>query len=279
MVIDAILLTAGLLVLLGVAVCWLRDGQWRNPLARTPHPSGTVTIVEVAFVILAWGLLASLLVPIFQNALTEQNAGRERPTPVIHAVLAGDGIAKLVGAALGLWCLWRVAPGAPAARRVSLPIGLCWVIGGVLVARLLTTTQLNMQMAAWQLLVPDAAVPPHPILDAMSDPASPLWERIHLWIHAVGVAPIVEEVFFRGVLLSALVGMIGRGWPAILIAAVPFGLVHLSVAVAVLPMVTLAVLLGFIQLRTGSLSVCIAIHVLFNGWTMVAAALMRSAGD
>lgn len=78
---------------------------------------------------------------------------------------------------------------------------------------------------------------------------------------AVG-APLVEEIIFRGMLLSILVRSLSR-WPAILISAAIFSAVHLldPNAIAVIPgLFLLGVVLGWVALRRGNLSLAIAMH-------------------
>ena len=78
---------------------------------------------------------------------------------------------------------------------------------------------------------------------------------------AVG-APVVEELFFRGLLQRSLVRRYGPG-PGIGVTAVLFGLTHFDLAV--LPGITLfGVVLGVLAHRHGRLGPAIAAHVAFN---------------
>ena len=87
------------------------------------------------------------------------------------------------------------------------------------------------------------------------------------------VAPVIEELFFRGVVqsrLRAAGGVIGRPWVAIGVTAVCFGLAHLltaSVAHAAL-VIAPAVVIGWTYERTRSIGLCIALHSAANTvWT------------
>ncbi|MFV2001189.1 MAG: lysostaphin resistance A-like protein [Acidimicrobiia bacterium] len=78
---------------------------------------------------------------------------------------------------------------------------------------------------------------------------------------AVG-APLIEEIIFRGMLLAALARRLSR-WPAILLSAAIFASVHLldPNAVAVIPgLFLLGVALAWAAMRTGNLSLPIALH-------------------
>lgn len=83
-----------------------------------------------------------------------------------------------------------------------------------------------------------------------------------LAVAAVLVAPVVEEMFFRGLLYGTLKRHVR---PAFAMAAVGvlFGLVHPPVA-AQIPMCIFGALLCYIYEKTGRLVVPIAIHLLFN---------------
>lgn len=90
-----------------------------------------------------------------------------------------------------------------------------------------------------------------------------------LAIGAVLVAPVVEEVLFRGLLLRALLRRLPP-WVAVVVSGGVFGAVHLGGASGLLAVATVVGLTGFgmllaVQaLRTGSLSRPILTHVGFN---------------
>jgi uncharacterized protein len=79
------------------------------------------------------------------------------------------------------------------------------------------------------------------------------------------VAPLCEEIFFRGFLYRILRGRLGL-WPAVVINGSLFGAVHLTsggpLAVAVIA--PLGFLLCLVYERSGSLYPCIALHALNN---------------
>jgi membrane protease YdiL (CAAX protease family) len=85
---------------------------------------------------------------------------------------------------------------------------------------------------------------------------------VQIAVSAVLVAPVVEEVFFRGFLYGAIKR---RVRPVIAMAAVGvmFGLVHPPLATQI-PMCIFGGLLCYVYEKTGRLTVPIAIHFLFN---------------
>jgi uncharacterized protein len=90
---------------------------------------------------------------------------------------------------------------------------------------------------------------------------------------AVG-APLVEELFFRGLLLRSLQRHM-RDWKAVLLSAVVFGIAHgsaLPVDAVVLTMISLTVfgaILALLAIRTGRLGPSIVAHSVFNFFTLL----------
>lgn len=93
-------------------------------------------------------------------------------------------------------------------------------------------------------------------------------------VAAVIVAPLAEEVVFRGYLYPAakrFCGPVG----AILFSSLVFAAAHGNV-VALLPLFTLAVILCVLYELTGSIWACISVHFLFNAATVSIQLLARS---
>jgi membrane protease YdiL (CAAX protease family) len=100
--------------------------------------------------------------------------------------------------------------------------------------------------------------------EATSDPPA----MALLLLSAVVAAPLLEETVFRGLVQSELLSMLGssRRSLVIVIASVLFMAVHIPVAQwQTWPgLFTLALVLGWLYERYGSLAVCIAVHMVFN---------------
>ena len=90
-------------------------------------------------------------------------------------------------------------------------------------------------------------------------------------ILAVVMAPLFEEIFFRGFLFRGFSILVGLGDGACVSAAV-FGIAHLQLDVFV-PLFALGLALAWVYKRTGSLWTSIAFHALFNGLSVLAWAL------
>ena len=100
--------------------------------------------------------------------------------------------------------------------------------------------------------------------------ATPGWRIWVLALCVAGLTPIAEELFFRGIVQSRLVGRVGS-LGAVLIASTLFGLAHLQL-VQLLPLIALGAVFGVLALRFRRLGPAIVAHAVFNGLTVVALA-------
>lgn len=84
---------------------------------------------------------------------------------------------------------------------------------------------------------------------------------------AVIMAPVIEEVLFRGLVFKSLL----RGMPlipALILQACIFGLMHGQI-IWICYATVIGIVLGVIKTRYGSLYPCILFHFVFNGWSFV----------
>jgi membrane protease YdiL (CAAX protease family) len=88
---------------------------------------------------------------------------------------------------------------------------------------------------------------------------------------AVVMAPLFEEVVFRGFLFRGFANSWGWVWGAVVSSAI-FGIAHLQLDVFV-PLAALGFALAWVYRRTGSLWTCIAMHAIFNAVAVLAWAL------
>lgn len=93
------------------------------------------------------------------------------------------------------------------------------------------------------------------------------------------VAPLAEELFFRGFVFGVVREKIGVAGGAI-VSAVVFGLVHItgSPIKTVGVLIILGVLLCLLYVQTGSLLPCIALHALNNGLSFALTTDVPAAG-
>jgi len=88
-----------------------------------------------------------------------------------------------------------------------------------------------------------------------------------LFVAVAVIAPILEELLFRGLLQTALIKYL-PAWSAIMGAAVVFALVHGQVY-AFPALVTMGTVFGVLYYKTGSLRVTILAHALNNAAALV----------
>jgi membrane protease YdiL (CAAX protease family) len=116
---------------------------------------------------------------------------------------------------------------------------------------------------------PDVSGTAQELLDQAKGPAT-----IGLFLSVAVGAPLVEELFFRGLLLRSLQRWVHNGL-AIFFSAVVFGVAHgstLPVEAVVLVMISLTVfgaVLAMLAIRTGRLGPSIVAHSAFNLWTLL----------
>ncbi|MFM8334596.1 MAG: aldehyde dehydrogenase family protein, partial [Opitutaceae bacterium] len=170
---------------------------------------------------------------------------------------------KLLGTALvAAWALRRNGESWPDAGRpefapAHLALALLPVVAGITVFLSELDNVMRAVLPAFLLEQLDFA----PDLDALVNTS---WQGPVL---AVVVAPLTEELVFRGLILR---GLLGRWRPAAAIigSAVLFAATHLNPAQAPVAML-LGLVLGWAYVRTRSLGLCIAGHALNNAATYV----------
>ena len=100
--------------------------------------------------------------------------------------------------------------------------------------------------------------------------------KIAFLLFAVFIAPIVEEVLFRGILLPLLARTIGPG-PALALTSLSFAAIHADIG-SLPALALLAVALSLAFARTRSLCVPIAMHMLFNGINLLLLFVLMHTG-
>jgi membrane protease YdiL (CAAX protease family) len=99
------------------------------------------------------------------------------------------------------------------------------------------------------------------------------------WLLLVGgaiVAPVVEEIFFRGFVFAGLRGRYGWRWAALISSAL-FALIH-AVPTAILPIFILGYVFAYLYQRSGSIWPAILMHAATNSLALGAAYYMASQG-
>jgi membrane protease YdiL (CAAX protease family) len=194
----------------------------------------------------------------------------------------GDDTLDLVGRAVSQLAFWVGLVGAPllASRRKG--TGSLAADFGFRLERGDVARGVGAGILAQLVLVPIVALLLRPLLGDpdVEGPVQDLVERargaafVGLLAFVVLGAAVVEELFFRGLLLRALQRRMGTA-PAVVVAAVLFGLSHLQdltpegLALVMVSLTALGGLFGWLAVRYGRLGPAIVAHATFNAWTLL----------
>ena len=185
-----------------------------------------------------------------------------------HADLgpAGDNVVKTLACFLVLWDelrrhripwrtlgAWRVEPITLFAPFFLLVLGVVTLISDV---------------GNW---LKAALPPPAWITQALSQLYDLAAHPVSGPLALVVIAPLTEELIFRGLILRGLLARTSP-WRAIVISALLFALIHLNPWQFTTAFVA-GLVLGWAYFRTGSLSLCMAGHALNNGLSLLAPGL------
>ncbi len=104
-------------------------------------------------------------------------------------------------------------------------------------------------------------------------PLDTRFDYILLLLLAVVIGPIVEELLFRWFITHTLAS--NWAWSGVVVAAVLFAVAHMERGV-VLNLIVLALFLGYIYRKTGSLRYSLLFHMGINGLAVVAVILANT---
>ena len=124
---------------------------------------------------------------------------------------------------------------------------------------------------AWQLFLKtfysmgvDFTASPQALVEIIVE-TNDRWPVLLMGVLAIFIAPITEEIIFRGILYRYFKSRIQPG-PALLLSSLLFACMHFNL-LSFLPLFIFGILLGRNYERTGSIKVPIVIHALFNANT------------
>src|SRR5215210_7393678 len=182
------------------------------------------------------------------------------PGLVISATLIQD--VALIAAALIFASMWArgLTPASFGLRRVPLGPAAGWTVLAFIAFWILTAIYVSL------VGQPDQQELTRDLREEASVSA-----LVGYGVLLAFVAPLAEEVFFRGFVFGVLREKIGMAWGA-LATGVVFGAVHVagSPIETVGVLIILGVLLCLLFVRTGSLLPCIALHAINNAISFAA---------
>lgn len=273
-IMDIVLALAGIAALLTAILIWWRSGH-QDPLRGSPIRLNRLTPLwlwfGVAGQLLCWTIAGWLASVTFRDHSSTAQDPRSMlfsgsVTQVLLALMS-LGIAKLT-----FMQGWR---GFGIGRR-SPGSDLVWALAGWLVAMGFCSLAYWATVGIWRRLRPDFAPPDHIVVTTLADPDTSTAVRALAFAGALVLAPISEELFFRGIiqtgvqkLLFARWGSYWHRWVAIAVTATLFGAMHTTTPQQVPALIVLAIILGYLYERSGSLGLPILVHMFFNGKTLV----------
>ncbi len=175
---------------------------------------------------------------------------------MLAAMVVGEGAMPLSAwlfSAFKYRCGWRALGFRSFNVRKSLILTAVVVLVGLLVGFL------------WDMLLtslgvdPPSAVPPELTQTGLGFAI--------VAVLAVVVAPVAEETFFRGFILSGIGKRFGYAW-GIVVSALLFSIAHMQLG-AFLPIFILGILLAWLYVKTGSIWPCILTHFAYNSIAML----------
>jgi membrane protease YdiL (CAAX protease family) len=196
-------------------------------------------------------------------------------------MVVGKNLAVAVALLLGMitpalsFVLWfSPAPGRTLRLRNISPAPAAWIAGASLSFTLLVSGSFEL-LLRW-VNIPEniiRLVEREEILFREVFQLDSALDLITVGFILVIVAPLAEELLFRGILQGSLERSIGN-WPGILIASLAFGLLHGQLRL--LPVGTLGLLMGYMVMRTNALPAGILAHGVNNFTVLLLSLLFQS---
>ncbi|HUU85553.1 MAG TPA: type II CAAX endopeptidase family protein [Phycisphaerae bacterium] len=258
---DEVIWWAGVVVVAVMVAVWLVRSR-RDPLAQAPPRPNRLQPEHVIALMIAFFVCVVLLQA--AAGLVATDGGLKLTAGNLAQMLGGIAClvmgARLFDGGLGRFVLGRGGVAGRIAEGVVLAVAALTVCGVVY-----TTSEWVIHLVA-----PTRILPEHSVIDALRTGAEPAWP---LWLGAALVAPVAEELFFRGLAQTLIRKLTNRPWFAVVLTAVAFGLAHAQQPQVIPTIAALGVILGVSYERSGSLVAPITVHVLFNSKTLIWEAL------
>jgi membrane protease YdiL (CAAX protease family) len=274
-VLDDVLVAAGAVVLLAAVVRHVRQG-WRNPLRGSPLRTNVLSPAWVWLALMAY-IFSSVLAGLLARAYNPRDALPE-DIELWQNILTGNLMQVFVVLAV----LWIARYTFLSGLRGfglhvrSWPRDVLGTLAGWLAATCLCL--LVAWTTEWLIhrFAPRFEMPAHNVFVALRQTATPVFIRVVAVGGAIILAPLGEELLFRGILqtsirklIPARSGSLRHRWAAIAITAVLFGAMHYATPQFVPALTVFGLVLGYLYERTGSLWIPVLVHMLFNGKTLL----------
>lgn len=243
----------------------------RDPRSVSPLAAVTLTVVAVA-----------LTYALFQGAVALQSLARGLSWELARERVTRDalGLALVQAGAFALVLFGAVRLHARVDEPLRETLGLRAVPFHTALLALFAGAALQLPLAELSNLVHVFAPMPADLMQQQQrllDASSPL-VALTAFVSFVVVAPVTEELLFRGIILRG--ARVSSGTlPALGLSSALFALSHLGAVSAIVYALVAGLVLGAVALRTGSTLVAIALHAGVNAVpVLLPARLVRIAG-
>ncbi len=264
---NQITLAVGLLLLAVGGVRVLRQRQWSDAITLPPCDLEGLQGLDAALVAWLFMFLPTVVVSVLGSldvtALTGDVPEAQRKAVVSALAIAISGTINLcaiifIGRAkikggLRSWGL----TGQPLVRQAGWALLIVFMICPLLFGLMYLVIMVYGLVSGTQL-------PEHEALTILRAPSTPMWLIVMTVVNAVVIAPLVEELVLRGVLLPVVAKGLRSSWQGIVVTALLFGMIHYSVPQTVPSLTLFGIILGYAYAKSGSLVLPILIHAIFN---------------
>lgn len=237
-------------VIFSIAALFILRRSW--DLDRFTRPFATMLLC----------LYLGLTLAAFVQYYVSKPTGEAATLRTVVATLSFQGVALVF--------IWRFVREHQMGWCDSFGFSVNWKMAlllGVVVAGIALPVSQGLQMASAEIMSRLSVKPEmQPAMQALKNTVT--WmDRVALGIAAIGLAPVAEEMLFRGILYPA-VKQAGYPRAALWVTSLLFAAVHWNV-VTFAPLLLLAIVLTLLYEKTNNLLAPIAAHSLFNAMNFV----------
>ncbi len=251
--------------LCGIGICvlliWLGHGAIKPAkfkLSNSPGRANNLTPLHIIAIFGVW-----LLMPVGIVSLLALHVKLELPQIAIIAGVIMQLAALFGGLVMATYCFDGGAVrgmGFTARRWINDSIRSV-----IALLAILPVCMLLLLVTVWVILQVDPELlARHEFLKILTNPEIPTFWRAMVIPTAVLLAPLGEEVIFRGLLQSMFRRYFRRPWVAIVLTSILFSAMHMAVLESLPALFALSLVIGYSYERTGRLYSPIMIHMLFN---------------
>lgn len=266
----------GLLIGGGCLLAWtvhlLVSGRRRDPLGVTGIPTRIERDPGMAVMLVLVPILVYVFAATLIFAPLARLGGADLDAPPLslerQLFVIADAAAKSVTAIVLVVIYWRSNLRERDPLRRPWSRRTLWAVGAALAGVTLAALQLMLMEQLWRWL--DQPIRVHDSIEVLAKfHELPAWLGAFTLLNVTVVAPVAEELLFRGVLLTLIWQATGRPWVAIVLTGVLFGPLHGDYPVTIVPLIAFGILLGFVRVYLRSVTLAILVHALFNLRTVV----------